>query len=567
MTSQRAGARSVSRASTPSEAGDWQSRLRARPDESPMPSPTKVGRSRAPSARVLKGSVAGSTAGSVAPSIVGSDVGSVNSVTRGHTSGSKSRNARAGTSGNTYGTTAAAQSSQMTAGQALTGLSAAISSELRAQTSAAMSSELQVETWAQRTEPQRFRDDREDPNPERPFGPGIPEGTPDYPNRFLEPVREESEGIYSSKSYGPFHEYGMGQTGTRNKSFSDAHEAGIAGKSQLNPNPFSTRNSPSSRSSSAGSEVEPVAEPVAKPVRARTQAPASQERYGFGAPRSLRFYPWYLRNRYIILRSLLLLPLFGTLLYMFGTSMLEQGKQLVSSASSPAVTVTSPEHVHKTTTITHVIKETSVMAVRSSIEERRNYFNMEIGATIDSRLTSITRAPMTLVASVFGPLYGSFFAGPIVNQADTALRPWTETGQSWCAATSDLGQGQLQLGVSLPFTVRPLAITLEHQPRDLSFDRDNSARNVQLWVETQEDSTGVDLNVDCGPKPEGMDKFWLCVAKMEFRPFNGEEKAQRIEFRNEHVYTNHVAFRVTNNWGSDHTCLYRVQLHGLLKVS
>lgn len=231
----------------------------------------------------------------------------------------------------------------------------------------------------------------------------------------------------------------------------------------------------------------------------------------------------------------------------------------------PTVTVTSHIHAHKTTTVTEIIKETSIIAPRPSIQERRNFFNMEVGATIDPRLTSITRAPINLLYSVLAPLSGKWFPGPMVNQADTALRPWTETGQSWCAASSDLGQGQLQLGIALPYIVRPLAVTLEHQLEHLSFDPTNSARHVELWVESHEDSTGANVNNDCGPTPEGMDEFWFCVAKMEFSRFNGEEKSQRIEFRNEHVFTNHFAFRVMDNWGSDHTCLYRVQMHGEMK--
>lgn len=367
------------------------------------------------------------------------------------------------------------------------------------------------------------------------------------PDRFLSAVQEESEEPFSGRSFGPRHEHGMGQTGSRNKSFSEDHEDGIArsvNRQHAGEPAFQERDSVQDRSRNSFST--------------HTSTPAGLDRARNGHKNTIRS-----------ILALLVLLVFG---WLCGQALWENAKHHLASptvlpdgSTPPTVTVTSHLHAHKTTTVTQIIKETSVVAPRPFILERRNFFNMEIGAKIDPSLTSITRAPMNVLYSILAPLSGKWFPGPIVNQADAALKHWTETGQSWCAASSDLGQGQLQLGISLPFTVRPLAVTLEHQLEHLSFDPFNSARHVELWVEAHEDSTGANANNDCGPTPEGMDEFWFCVAKMEFSRFNGEEKSQRIEFRNEHMFTNHFAFRVLDNWGSDHTCLYRIQMHGELK--
>ncbi|QDS73133.1 hypothetical protein FKW77_001593 [Venturia effusa] len=477
-----------------------------------MVSPTKVTR---------QGTRASSRLKAASVSVAGSDVGSVDSIPDPpRNTGVRSRNARAGITGNSYGTAADAKSSQMAAGN-----SKGLADN--------MIDQLQEETHRQQRGQALIPQDSGgfNPDPVRSW------------RQFLPPVREESSDFNTSKSFGPRHEHGMGQTDSRKKSFSIEHEHGIArsiiyGRSvepivhSREATPDSLRDSPSYRAeSSPGLDVNQLMEDHKKAI------------WTFFGLVGLLFFGWC----------------YSPLLWENASRLTPDG------AIPPAVTVTSHVHAHKTTTITEIIKETSLAAPPASIQERRNFFNMEIGAKIDPSLTSITRAPMNLLYSVLAPLSGKWFPSPIVNQADTALRPWTETGQSWCAASSDLGQGQLQLGISLPFTVRPLAITLEHQLEHLSFDPNNSARHVELWVESHEDSTGANSNNDCGPTPEGLNEFWFCVAKMEFSRFNGEEKSQRIEFRNEHVFTNHFAFRVMDNWGSDHTCLYRVQMHGEMK--
>ncbi|RDI76297.1 hypothetical protein Vi05172_g13721 [Venturia inaequalis] len=529
---------SVSRAATPSDAGSdsWNgTRLRPRQSslDTPGLSPTKVTRTAASrttgSKRLVKVSSVG---GSVSQSVAESETGSVDPTTglRRNT-GDRSRNARPGTNGNSYGAVVDAQSSQMDSEDPNAGLSRTLDTQL------------QQENGTQRVEVWRVRTHKA--NLARLLA--------------LSAVREDSEEM-SGKSFGPSHEHGMGHTASRPKSFSDDHEGGIANHIQRQPT-----GKPGAKEDDDVSEHSRFSATTHTSMSVRLDTPENL------LPWEDRARIWYNGHKNIIrsVLSLLGLLLFG---FLFGQALwdnvkyhLTSPKLLPDGSMPPTVTVTSHVHSHMTTTVTEIIKETSVVAPLPSMQERRNVFNMEVGAKIDPRLTSITRAPMTLLNSVLAPLSGKWFPGPIVNQADIALKHWTETGQSWCAASSDLGQGQLQLGVSLPFTVRPLAVTLEHQLEHLSFDPSNSARHVELWIESHEDSTGANVNNDCGPRPEGMDEFWFCVAKMEFGRFNGEEKSQRIEFRNEHMFTKHFAFRVLDNWGSDHTCLYRLQMHGQLK--
>jgi hypothetical protein len=538
MTSRR-GPRSVSRASTPSDTGDWSTRLRATSvrleDAPPPPSPTKVTRGRAAPSRtsVLRGSIVGSVAGSIA----GSDAGSNDSYTRGRASGNKSRNARSGTTGNTYGTGAAAQSSQMSAQGTLTGLSGAMSSELR------------VQTLTQRPESSRaHREDPDEPNPDRPLGPGVPP----FPGQILEPVREESERPDTSKSYGPAHEYGMGHVDGRNKSFSEAHEAGMASRFNREPTPYHARNSPSSRSS-----PEPAIEPEQK-----------QEPELVRMSRGLRSCNWLKQHHFAILSGLLL-TLAGTLLYAFGPAMLEQMKRVTAPTMLPngvtPATVTVTTHVHdvETTTVT-LVKETSIVKI-PSVQDRRNFFNVEIGAHIDDRLTSSTRAPKrSWYGSIFGPI-GSYWGGPFtdpdVKPALTAIQPWTETGQCWCASSSDLGLGQMQLGVHLPIILKPDAITLEHQPHHLSLDAKNAPRHMEIWAEVLA-TEGEAPEPGCVSEPPPVGGEWTCLGRMEFKQFNTAEKAQRLDLQNPYVHTKRVVIQVTENWGRDYTCLYRVQLHG-----
>ena len=189
-----------------------------------------------------------------------------------------------------------------------------------------------------------------------------------------------------------------------------------------------------------------------------------------------------------------------------------------------------------------------------------NYFSTGLGAAVISRITSPTLATSVVSAPVMRVLQ-RFVASPN-NPPDTALQSWEEPGDCWCAAPNEAGNGKAQLGIQLGEPMLPTQITIEHLPRSSAPGDDirSAPQTVEVWVESKEPAL-VRFAFDgerCDDGPEG----WQCLGKVRYDR-NGANHVQTFLLDGEaQTPVDKVLLRVTSNWGADHTCLYRVRLHG-----
>lgn len=187
---------------------------------------------------------------------------------------------------------------------------------------------------------------------------------------------------------------------------------------------------------------------------------------------------------------------------------------------------------------------------------KANYFSTGLGANIISGITSPTLASNT------GPFLRALqrVVSPRNNAPLTALQTWDEPGDCWCAAQSD--SGKTQLGIQLGEPMYPTQLTIEHLPRSSAPGEDISSapQNIELWVQSDEPAL-VRFAFDgdrCDDGPEG----WQCLGKVRYDR-SGANHVQTFLLDGEaQEPVSKVMLRVTTNWGADHTCLYRVRLHG-----
>ncbi|KAF1964591.1 hypothetical protein BU23DRAFT_492064 [Bimuria novae-zelandiae CBS 107.79] len=189
-----------------------------------------------------------------------------------------------------------------------------------------------------------------------------------------------------------------------------------------------------------------------------------------------------------------------------------------------------------------------------------NYFSTGLGAHPVTAITSPTRS----VTSLSGPVMRAFqrMVSPKINPPLAALQTWDEPGDCWCAAPDDANTGKAQLGIQLGEPIFPTQVTIEHLPRSAAPGEDTKSapQNVEIWVESKEPAL-VRFAYDgnrCEDGPEG----WQCLGKVRYDR-NGANHVQTFLLDGEsQTPVEKVLLRVTSNWGADHTCFYRVRLHG-----
>ncbi|KAH7130493.1 UNC-like C-terminal-domain-containing protein [Dendryphion nanum] len=180
-----------------------------------------------------------------------------------------------------------------------------------------------------------------------------------------------------------------------------------------------------------------------------------------------------------------------------------------------------------------------------------NYFSPGNGANVNTKESSstYTRSPSSMGTKLSSALFSSRRSPPMA-----ALQTWTEPGDCWCASPDNDKLGLLQLSVSLGQPTLPTQVTIEHLPKAASLDISSAPKDVELWVPAA-NAEGLS---DCLPGPTG----YVCIGRFSYN-IHGPNHVQTFMLDGEATAPVAKALvRVTSNWGSDHTCMYRVRLHG-----
>jgi len=198
-----------------------------------------------------------------------------------------------------------------------------------------------------------------------------------------------------------------------------------------------------------------------------------------------------------------------------------------------------------------------VTAYQQLTPQAVNFFSPIIGAQVDPLLTS----PTLTTGSGFRALaHRALFPSRGQLPAITALMPWNEAGECWCAAASK--GGLAQLGVRAPHIIRAYAVTIEHAPQRATLDIKSAPKNLEVWAQAENVVYGYSWAENAGcvtEKPQG--EAWICLGVVKY-DINGPTHIQTTGLVNHGVPARRFIVRVTANHGRDHSCLYRVQMHG-----
>jgi hypothetical protein len=220
-----------------------------------------------------------------------------------------------------------------------------------------------------------------------------------------------------------------------------------------------------------------------------------------------------------------------------------------------------------------VSEEVKRLDAWKSAAHRPNFFSPTLGALIYLSYTTPTNARGTNVFSRAFNSFMTYFPGPWkpLPPPSTALTPWKENGDCWCASASPAGA--LSLGVILNKPVFPGAFVVDHIPKQFALNISSAPKRLDFWGRVSSEFDPESLPAqwrenqrNCeSDMPKG--KSWVCLGKM-FYNIEDSTSAQNLLLDSYEGYPpfkiDRVVLRVLENYGQDHTCLYQVKLEGWL---
>ncbi|RDA93994.1 hypothetical protein CP533_5004 [Ophiocordyceps camponoti-saundersi (nom. inval.)] len=211
----------------------------------------------------------------------------------------------------------------------------------------------------------------------------------------------------------------------------------------------------------------------------------------------------------------------------------------------------------------------------TELSKHVNYFSQHAGAHIDVKHSSAT----------YTPRYSLFDYGDKGGRADlppsTALQPWNDDGDCWCAAHSHDRQGHAHgalLSVSLDHRVVPQHLVIEHILPGATIDSGSRPRDVELYAAIEDEDLRErirdfaaahfpDNEWDGDDTPPSLPGNFVKIAHTVYRSdeLHGGVHVHQLssELLSLGAATDHVIVRAVSNYGAkDHTCFYRLRLYG-----
>ena len=202
--------------------------------------------------------------------------------------------------------------------------------------------------------------------------------------------------------------------------------------------------------------------------------------------------------------------------------------------------------------------------IQSPLIEKINYCSPGTGAVIDPYLTSPTKQKQFswLQKIALGPSGLQKYQS---HPPSEVLRPWEDVGDCWCSAPTE---GYTQLGVLMGHMVYPTEVVIEHLPSGASPSPGSAPKDLETWADLShlpaEDH--VLLGLDKLPRDPSFGQSFARIGRMTYDATAGANHVQKFRLdvnQEERIFsTQKVVFRATSNYGGEHTCFYRVRVHG-----
>ncbi|KAH8696394.1 hypothetical protein BGW36DRAFT_297171 [Talaromyces proteolyticus] len=269
-----------------------------------------------------------------------------------------------------------------------------------------------------------------------------------------------------------------------------------------------------------------------------------------------------------------------------------------------------------------VVEQITAVQPLSETLPQINFLSLGLGARVDPMLTSPSIGTRrTFIRRFFQNPFLTSRQPPLPNPPETALQPWDDIGECWCSAPGNTGQAQL--AVQLGQRTVPNEVVVEQIPFGASPHPELAPREMELWARFKPyygshdaaTAAATETPVTSRSRRQGWFGGWQSTTSSSKQNTNTSPPSlssllntimatlhQAYPSESESAYSNDrllgpsffklgeweydlhgesvqrfpldaivdlptlrvdkVVIRVKSNWGGNHTCLYRVKLHG-----
>jgi Sad1 / UNC-like C-terminal len=206
--------------------------------------------------------------------------------------------------------------------------------------------------------------------------------------------------------------------------------------------------------------------------------------------------------------------------------------------------------------------------VASPLLPRVNFFAPSNGAVVNTKKSTPTKQkavwlPKRVLMRVLQ------IRRTVSKDPSTALEPWHDVGDCWCAASNPTGTDYVRLHITINEDIYPTEMVVEHFPQAGTREPGSAPRSLELWA----DSSGVKKEQQERSQSPAMTENnvlgpgFAKIGVMEYDTSAGVNHVQAFKLdvnqRGLRFHAKHFTVRVMSTWGADHACLYRVRLHGV----
>lgn len=202
-----------------------------------------------------------------------------------------------------------------------------------------------------------------------------------------------------------------------------------------------------------------------------------------------------------------------------------------------------------------------------------NFFGIGSGAVVDPNYTSKPWKPAKDHFKFRSKNW--YYRDGYVNLPPTAaLSPWTEEGECYCSGRTVKGEPQIMNSIHVLTSreIIPQHLVVEHILPGSTLDPESMPKDIEVWAYIEEVALREEVRAfseshfPAKEKETDLNEGYVKIGQFVYENKNYGDGIQIFKLSDElakmGAWTEFIVVRAVSNYGSDHTCFYRLRMYG-----